>query len=144
MKRRTLLNMTAAMTVAGSMIAGAAFAADPIIIGAVAPKTGPLAGGSTVSHWPNIELWVSDVNGRGGLNVGGEMRLIEGGAKLFIDGQRYQDTESSPLGGEYTGLYKNMTHLIASGASDVDLRPMALVLDSFTLGSRENTEPFFD
>lgn len=77
MKRRTLLNLTAAMTVAGSMIAGAAFAADPIIIGAVAPKTGPLAGGSTVSHWPNIELWVSDVNGRGGLMVGGEKRLIE-------------------------------------------------------------------
>lgn len=77
MKRRTLLNMTAALTVAGSMIAGAAFAADPIIIGAVAPKTGPLAGGSTVSHWPNIELWVSDVNGRGGLMVGGEKRMIE-------------------------------------------------------------------
>lgn len=74
----------------------------------------------------------------------GEMRLVEGGAKLFVNGQRYQDSTTSPLAGEYAGLYKNMACLIAKAASDVDLRPMALVLDSFTLGSRENTDPFFD
>jgi branched-chain amino acid transport system substrate-binding protein len=75
MKRRTLFKATTAL--AAMAFAGAAFAADPIIVGAVAPKTGPLAGGGTVTHWPNIQLWVSEVNARGGLNVGGEQRLLE-------------------------------------------------------------------
>jgi branched-chain amino acid transport system substrate-binding protein len=75
MKRRTLLKATT--TLAASLVAGVAMAADPIIVGAVAPKTGPLAGGAAVTHWPNIELWVSEVNERGGLNVGGEQRMLE-------------------------------------------------------------------
>ncbi|MBL4811136.1 MAG: amino acid ABC transporter substrate-binding protein [Rhodobacteraceae bacterium] len=75
MKRRTALMTSIAALAIGA--ASAAWAADPIIIGAVGPKTGPLAGGAVVSHWPNIQLWVSEVNARGGLNVGGEMRLIE-------------------------------------------------------------------
>lgn len=75
MKRRTTLK--AGVALAAMTLAGAAFAADPIVIGAVAPKTGPLAGGAAVTHWPNIQLWVSEVNGRGGLDVGGEKRMIE-------------------------------------------------------------------
>ena len=75
MKRRTLFRATTAL--AALTLAGAAFAADPIIVGAVAPKTGPLAGGAAVTHWPNIALWVSEVNARGGLNVGGEQRMLE-------------------------------------------------------------------
>ncbi|MZR13655.1 ABC transporter substrate-binding protein [Maritimibacter sp. DP07] len=75
MKRRTLLKATT--TLAASLVAGVAMAADPIIVGAVAPKTGPLAGGAAVTHWPNIELWVSEVNERGGLNLGGEQRMLE-------------------------------------------------------------------
>ncbi|MGR3660309.1 MAG: amino acid ABC transporter substrate-binding protein [Paracoccaceae bacterium] len=75
MKRRTALK--AGIAAAALSMAGAAWAADPIIIGAVGPKTGPLSGGAVVTHWPNIKLWVSEVNARGGLNVGGEMRLIE-------------------------------------------------------------------
>lgn len=75
MKRRTLIKATT--TLVAMAFAGAAFAADPIIVGAVAPKTGPLAGGGTVTHWPNIQLWVSEVNARGGLNVGGEQRMLE-------------------------------------------------------------------
>ena len=57
MKRRTLLKATT--TLAASLVAGVAMAADPIIVGAVAPKTGPLAGGAAVTHWPNIQLWGS-------------------------------------------------------------------------------------
>ena len=75
MKRRTALK--AAVAASAIVWAGAAFAADPIIVGAVAPKTGGLAGGSVVTHWPNIQLWAGEVNARGGLNVGGEMRLVE-------------------------------------------------------------------
>lgn len=52
-------------------------AADPIKIGAVAPKTGPLAGGATVTQWPNIEMWVKEVNARGGLKMKDGQRLLE-------------------------------------------------------------------
>lgn len=80
MKRRQLLKLATASSIALSVASGAAFAdshVEPVVIGAVAPKTGPLAGGSAVSHWPNIALWSSQINARGGLNVGGEMRPVE-------------------------------------------------------------------
>ncbi len=77
MYRRSFLKLTTAITLAGALMTGAAFAADPVKIGAVAPKTGPLAGGATVTHWPSIQLWVSQVNARGGLMVDGEKRPIE-------------------------------------------------------------------
>lgn len=60
---------------AASLLAGAAAAvlpasaADMIKIGAVAPRTGPLAGGSAITHWPNIEMWVKQVNAAGGLKL---------------------------------------------------------------------------
>lgn len=79
MKRRNLLKLAAASGLALSVATGAVADShvDPIVIGAVAPKTGPLAGGSAVSHWPNIALWSTQINARGGLNVGGEMRPVE-------------------------------------------------------------------
>jgi branched-chain amino acid transport system substrate-binding protein len=77
MKRRTALKLAAAAALVGSLSVGAAQAADPIKIGAVAPKTGPLAGGATVTHWPNIQLWTAQVNARGGLNVKGGKAKIE-------------------------------------------------------------------
>lgn len=40
---------------------------DPIRIGAVAPKTGPLGAGAAVTFWPNVELWEHQVNSVGGL-----------------------------------------------------------------------------
>jgi branched-chain amino acid transport system substrate-binding protein len=69
--------LAAAAALVGSLSVGAAQAADPIKIGAVAPKTGPLAGGATVTHWPNIQLWAAQVNARGGLNVKGGKAKIE-------------------------------------------------------------------
>ncbi|MXW87709.1 MAG: ABC transporter substrate-binding protein, partial [Boseongicola sp. SB0667_bin_21] len=48
-----------------------------IKVGAIAPKTGPLAGGAVVTQWPNINLWVEQVNARGGLDVGGKKMTIE-------------------------------------------------------------------
>lgn len=78
MQRRNLLSL-ATLILAGMIPAGAALAAEkPIKIGAVAPKTGPLAGGAAVTQWPTIKLWVSDVNGRGGLKMkDGTRRTIE-------------------------------------------------------------------
>jgi len=76
MKRRTALQLTAALIAAGT-IAMPAMAQETLKIGAVGPKTGPLAGGAIVSYWPNVELWASDVNGRGGLDVGGTKYKID-------------------------------------------------------------------
>ena len=71
MKRRTLIQTAAMATLAGLTMTAGAFAQDVITFGASAPKTGPLAGGSAVTHWPAIELWMHDVNARGGIDVGG-------------------------------------------------------------------------
>ncbi len=77
MIRRSFLKLTTAIAIAGALMTGSVFAADPVKIGAVAPKTGPLAGGAAVTHWPSIQLWAEQVNARGGLNIDGEQRLIE-------------------------------------------------------------------
>lgn len=78
MKRRNLLHLAAAAATAGMIGLPAAQAADTIKIGAVAPKTGPLAAGAAITHWPNIKLWVTQVNERGGL------KLKDGRAKIEL------------------------------------------------------------
>lgn len=52
-------------------------AAETIKIGAVAPKSGPLAVGAAITHWPNVKLWVSQVNARGGLKLKSGRAKIE-------------------------------------------------------------------
>ncbi|MDB4092304.1 hypothetical protein N9552_02170 [bacterium] len=52
MNRRPFLKLVSALTIASALVASAA-SADTIRIGAVAPKTGPLAGGATVTQKPN-------------------------------------------------------------------------------------------
>lgn len=76
MNRRTMIALGASVA-ALAMMSGAAFAQDTIRIGASAPKTGPLAGGSAVTYWPAINLWVHDVNERGGIDVGGTKMKVE-------------------------------------------------------------------
>ena len=51
--------------------------AATIKIGASAPKTGPLAGGSTVTFWPNVKLWVKQVNDSGGIKLKSGKAKIE-------------------------------------------------------------------
>ena len=77
MKRRTFTTAAAALALAMGLGAAPVLAQETIKVGAVAPKTGPLAGGAAVTYWPNVKLWVETVNARGGLNVGGEQRLLE-------------------------------------------------------------------
>ena len=77
LKRRVLLKTAGAALGLSTLMATTALAADPIKFGVVSHLTGPLAGGDAVTHIPNIELWVAQVNGRGGLMVDGEQRLIE-------------------------------------------------------------------
>jgi branched-chain amino acid transport system substrate-binding protein len=76
MKRRPFLKLVSALTIASALAATAA-TAENIRIGAVAPKTGPLAGGATVTQWPSIYLWVEQINAAGGLTVDGEKMMIE-------------------------------------------------------------------
>ncbi len=57
--------------------AGAAVAQNVIKIGAVAPKSGPLAAGAAITHWPNVKLWVHQVNARGGLKLKSGRAKIE-------------------------------------------------------------------
>jgi len=77
MKRRTILKTIAASVIAGGLLGTPAFAEGVIKLGASAPKTGPLAGGSTVTYWPAIQLWINDVNSRGGIDVGGNKMKVE-------------------------------------------------------------------
>lgn len=76
MKRRTFTGLS----VAAALLATTAMAdghAPTLTVGAVAPKTGPLAGGAAVSYWPNVRLWIEDVNARGGLVVDDEPHMLE-------------------------------------------------------------------
>jgi len=69
--------MVSLVFVAAFSMASSAMAADVIKIGASAPKTGPLAGGAAVTHWPNIKLWVHQVNAHGGLQLKSGRAKIE-------------------------------------------------------------------
>ena len=78
MIRRRILNlMSAAILITGAIFGAVSQAQDIIKIGAIAPKTGPLAGGAVVTQWPNVELWSKQVNSRGGLKVGDKQMMIE-------------------------------------------------------------------
>lgn len=78
MERRTVFAFAAAAALAGMLPLGSASAQNTIKIGAVAPKTGPLAAGAAITHWPNIQLWAHQVNERGGLRMkDGSRRKVE-------------------------------------------------------------------
>ena len=77
MLRRNLMLTAAGAVFASLLMAGPGLAQEKITIGASAPKTGPLAAGAEVTHWPAIHLWVHDVNARGGIDVGGTKMLVE-------------------------------------------------------------------
>ena len=109
MFRRTLLTAAAAGLVAGALAFQPAGAADTIKIGASAPKTGPLAVGAATTHWPNIKLWVAQVNARGGLKLKDGRKKIE-----LIE----YDDRTTP--GE---AIKNITRLATQDKADFILAP---------------------
>jgi branched-chain amino acid transport system substrate-binding protein len=77
MKRRTALKLGAAAAAGLAAPRLALAQSDVIKIGAVAPKTGPLAGGAVVTQWPNVALWANQVNAKGGLMVDGGQKMVE-------------------------------------------------------------------
>ncbi|MDK8875139.1 gfo/Idh/MocA family oxidoreductase, partial [Paracoccus sp. SSJ] len=70
----------------------------------------------------------------------GQLALRLGGNVLEID-----DTDAggqASIMGEYPALYARMAELVRRGASEVDLSPMVLTADAFTLGSRNTVDAF--
>ena len=70
----------------------------------------------------------------------GQLRLVDGGARLFIDG----DEKRVDGPGEYPALYRQFGQLIADGRSDVDAAPLVHVADAFVLGRHLRGAPFYD
>ena len=64
--RRKLLGAAGAVAVAGSVPSLPAWANSPVKIGMSMPQTGPLGGGGKAALVA-LQMWVDDVNGRGGL-----------------------------------------------------------------------------
>lgn len=76
MIRRNLLVLGAGVGLL-ALASGGALAQEVLKIGASAPKTGPLAGGAAMTHWPNVHMWVNEINEAGGLDIGGTRHTIE-------------------------------------------------------------------
>ncbi len=79
MQRRTIFSLAIGTALAVTIGFSPAQSHD-IKIGVVGPKTGPLAAGAAVTHWPPCRLWEKEVNARGGFTIKGEkhkMKLIE-------------------------------------------------------------------
>jgi branched-chain amino acid transport system substrate-binding protein len=87
--RRTLLRIASvmALVLALGILATAADAQDKIRIGYAISKTGPYAGGASITTLPNYQLWVKDVNAAGGIKLGDK--------RLPVEVVEYDDRSSS-------------------------------------------------
>ena len=83
------------------------------------------------------QIWQIEV-----VTESGTLTLSDGGARMEIDGAA--SGEAAALAGEYPRLYWRMANLVQQGRMDVDLRPMTLVADAFTLGRREPVAPVLE
>ncbi|MDI1266099.1 MAG: Gfo/Idh/MocA family oxidoreductase [bacterium] len=70
----------------------------------------------------------------------GRLSLADSGGRLVQDGRTLVDEKRF----EYSGIYRRFGELIATGASDFDLSPLAHVADAYMLGRRLVVEPFHD
>ena len=70
----------------------------------------------------------------------GSLSLAMGGAELAIDGQP-QDIGPSR---EYPSIYRRFAQLIAAGASEVDVAPLALTADAFLIGETVRVADFIE
>jgi branched-chain amino acid transport system substrate-binding protein len=77
MRRREFLKYSAATAVAAPFVRAASADAGIYKVGVVGAKTGPLAPGAAVTHFPPYKLWAHDVNERGGLKLKDGTRKVE-------------------------------------------------------------------
>jgi branched-chain amino acid transport system substrate-binding protein len=71
------LRLLSATAIAALAFALPASAQDKVKIGYAISKTGPNAGGASITQIPNYEMWVKDVMAKGGLKVGDKRLPIE-------------------------------------------------------------------
>jgi branched-chain amino acid transport system substrate-binding protein len=71
------LRLLSATAVTALAFALPASAQDKVKIGYAISKTGPNAGGASITQIPNYEMWVKDVMAKGGLKVGDKRLPIE-------------------------------------------------------------------
>jgi branched-chain amino acid transport system substrate-binding protein len=88
MQRREFLKYTTATALAAPFVRAARADAGTIKVGVVGAKTGPLAPGAAVTHFPPYQLWAHEVNERGGL------KLKSGPAKIQLI--EYDDRTQPP------------------------------------------------
>lgn len=69
---------------------------------------------------------------------GGRIELLDGGARLAVDGV----PAPVPPVEEYASVYARFADCVAAQRSDVDVAPFRLVADANLLGRRHATEPF--
>lgn len=79
------------------------------------------------------EEWVIAIETRDGVRV----RLEDGGARLFMDGELQTDD----VPGEYPDIYRRFAELIDERRSVVDVAPLRLVADCLLIGRRHTVEP---
>jgi branched-chain amino acid transport system substrate-binding protein len=77
MRRRDLLKYAGAAALAAPFVRAARADQATVKIGVVGPKTGPLAPGAAVTHFPPWRLWAHQVNEKGGLNLKDGQRKVE-------------------------------------------------------------------
>jgi branched-chain amino acid transport system substrate-binding protein len=77
MRRREFLKYTAATAVAAPFVQAARADSSSVKVGVVGPKTGPLAPGAAVTHFPPYRMWAHEINERGGLKLKDGQRKIE-------------------------------------------------------------------
>ncbi|HXX05173.1 MAG TPA: amino acid ABC transporter substrate-binding protein [Xanthobacteraceae bacterium] len=90
MRRREFLKYTAATAVAAPFVRAAGADTSSYKVGVIGAKTGPLAPGAAVTHFPPYRLWANEVNARGGLKLKDGQRKIE----LFEYDDRTQPPEA--------------------------------------------------
>lgn len=89
---------------------GSLQAQDVIKVGMSSAKTGPLAGATAITQWPNTKLWVHNVNAKGGIKVGDR--------RIPIEFYEYDD-RSSP-----TDAVKNTQRMINVDKVDFIVAPL--------------------
>ena len=78
MHRRTVLKVAGAAALAGPFGLRVARAQDATVkIGVVGPRTGVMASGAAVTHFPNFKLWEHEINAKGGLKLKSGQKKVE-------------------------------------------------------------------